>query len=55
MCNALGVKRGSYYAWERRLNAERERSEDELVVHIRDVFRRSRGTYGSPRVHAELN
>ena len=55
MCNALGVKRGSYYAWERRPNAERERSEDELVVHIRDVFRRSRGTYGSPRVHAELN
>jgi len=55
MCNALGVKRGSYYAWERRPHEDRDCAEEELVVHIRDVFRRSRGTYGSPRVHAELN
>lgn len=55
MCDALGVKRSSYYAWEQRPDSEHGRADEKLLVHIRDVFRRSRGTYGSPRVHAELN
>jgi transposase InsO family protein len=53
-CQALGVSRSGYYAWQ----ARQKRPEDEplraLIEHIRRIHRQSRRTYGSPRVCAEL-
>jgi putative transposase len=55
-CRTLGVSTSGFYEW-RRAQAEpcrRRRDDDRLRSTIREVHRQSRGTYGAPRVHAEL-
>jgi transposase InsO family protein len=54
MCDMLEVSRGGYYAWRRRPASARARRREELVAKIRKAHDDSRGTYGSPRVAAEL-
>ncbi len=54
MCRVLGVSSSGYYAWRTRPTAPRATSDAHLAVEIAGAHQRSRGTYGSPRVHAEL-
>lgn len=54
LCSVLGVSRSGYYAWIGRPRAARMRADEQLVVEILAAHRRSRATYGSPRVHSEL-
>jgi len=55
MCRVLGLTRAGYYAWKKRPSTTARRDETErMVKEIREVHRASRGTYGSPRIHAEL-
>ena len=54
MSGILGVSCSGYYAWRRRPPSERALSDQELLVHIREIFQQSRCTYGYPRVHSEL-
>jgi putative transposase len=57
MCRVLAVSKAGYYAWRERRNGKpsaRARANVRVAVDIKVVHRRSRGTYGSPRVHAEL-
>ena len=54
MCRVLGVSPSGYYAWRKRPLATRTRADVELTAHIDAIHRASRGTYGAPRVHAEL-
>lgn len=54
MCSRLGVSRAGYYAWQRRPPSARDRADARLLTTIRAVHQDSRGTYGAPRVHAEL-
>ncbi len=54
MARVLGVARSGYYAWRGRGASSRERTDAELTERIRAVHTESRGTYGYPRVHAEL-
>jgi putative transposase len=56
-CRAAGVSASGFYAWA----AQREQgprvvqqAEAELVAKIRTIHAESAGTYGSPRVTAEL-
>jgi putative transposase len=55
-CQAAGVTRSGYYAWTTSAQgaADRHREEARLVCEIRRIHARSHGTYGAPRVHAEL-
>jgi putative transposase len=54
LCRVLGVSRAGYYAWKTRPPSARAAVDQELTEQIRQVHQRSRGTYGAPRVHAEL-
>jgi putative transposase len=54
LCRVLGVSRAGYYAWTRRPPSARVTSDQVLLKQIRQVHQRSRGTYGAPRIHAEL-
>src|SRR5215213_2804979 len=56
LCEVLqSVSRsGYYYAWRARPPSKRSREDATLTDEIHEIHKRSRETYGSPRVHAEL-
>ncbi len=54
MCRLLGVSKSGFYAWRDRPASERSVDDARLAVEIAAAHKRSRGRYGSPRVHAEL-
>ena len=54
MCRLLGVSSGGYYAWRKRRLSRRAKTDTALTAQIRAAHAASRGTYGTPRVHAEL-
>ena len=55
MCRVLGLSRAGYYAWQRRpAESARDRSNSDLLGEIKEIHEESYGTYGSPRVFAEL-
>ncbi len=54
MCRVLGVSSSGYYAWHRRAPCARLCADQALTERIQAIHERSRGTYGVPRVHAEL-
>jgi putative transposase len=53
-CRLLDVSRSGYYEWKDRLPSPRDTENEILIKHIQQIHEESRGTYGSPRVHAEL-
>jgi len=53
-CRVLKVSRAGYYEWRGRPASARQVADGQLVETIATVHHDSRGTYGSPRVHAEL-
>lgn len=55
MCEVLGVSRSGYYAWKTREPSVRAKEREALEREIAAIHKASRGTYGSPRVHYELN
>jgi putative transposase len=54
MCSVLGVSSSGYYAWQNRPVCPQVQANQKLMPEIRAIHIRSRKTYGSPRVHAEL-
>jgi len=54
LCHKLGVSTSGYYAWRRREPSARAVRDTALTVTITQMHAASRGTYGAPRVHAEL-
>jgi len=54
MCRVLGVSPGGYYARLKRPPSARVRADAELSARIAEIHRRSRESYGAPRIHAEL-
>jgi len=53
-CRVLGVSRAGYYAWQGRAPSAQARADEALTRVIHTIHRQNRGTYGSPRMHAEL-
>ncbi len=53
-CRVLEVSRSGYYAWLDRPESERKKANDVLIKHIREIHKVSRGTYGLPRIKADL-
>jgi putative transposase len=54
LCRVLEVTRQGYYAYAAREPSARAASEAALEASVRSAFEASRGTYGSPRVRAQL-
>lgn len=54
MCRCFDVSRSGYYAWRGREPSARDLENEALLETITDIFKASRKTYGSTRVHAEL-
>jgi len=54
MCDVMEVSRSGYYARQSREPSDRAQDDAALASEISRVFEASRGTYGSPRVHAEI-
>ncbi len=54
MCRVLDVSPSGFYAARNRPPSVRSEADAELTVRIRAIHERARGTYGVPRVHAEL-
>jgi putative transposase len=54
MCRVLGLSPSGYYAWQARAPSARAAANDALTARIRAIHERSRGTYGAPRIQAEL-
>ncbi|WP_369334338.1 IS3 family transposase [Nonomuraea deserti] len=50
----LQVSTSGYYEWLGRPEPPRELRNKELTKRVRQIHADSRGSYGSPRVHAEL-
>ncbi|OIJ85691.1 IS3 family transposase [Streptomyces colonosanans] len=56
LCNVLGIARSSFYYWRQTAadRADRQAADARLTARIRAVHRESDGTYGVPRITAEL-
>ncbi len=54
MCRLVGVSRSGFYAAQRRDASQRARADQRLPQEICTIYQHSRGTYGRPRVQAEL-
>jgi putative transposase len=53
-CRVLGVSASGFYEWRGRPPSARQRADEQLTAMIRQIHEQSRGSYGSPRVHADL-
>jgi len=54
MCRHLNVSKAGYYAWRGRKPSQRRRADAALLKRIRRIHKKSRGSYGRPRIYAEL-
>ena len=54
MARVLGVFPSGFYAWRQRGHSARERCDETLTARVRAIHAQRRGSYGAPRIHAEL-
>jgi putative transposase len=54
MCRVLGVSRSGFHAWERRAPSERALVDARLTERIREMYARSRDSYGARRIYLDL-
>ena len=53
-CRVLGISQSGFHAWRARPKSRRALEDEVLSLEIRRIHQDSRGTYGAPRIHAEL-
>jgi transposase InsO family protein len=54
MSSVFGVSRSGYYQFLHATASLREKEDNRLLLKIKTIHQRTRQTYGSPRIHAEL-
>ncbi len=54
LCSVLDVSKSGYFAWRGHPASPRQNRDMILLAHIRSQFKTSHETYGSPRMHMEL-
>jgi transposase InsO family protein len=53
-CELLEVSRAAYYEQRKHLRSRRDLDDAELTDRIKTIHAGSKGTYGAPRIHAQL-
>jgi transposase InsO family protein len=53
-CELMEVSRSAFYEWHHHRPSRREIDDEALAERIKAVHQASRGTYGCPRIHAQL-
>jgi hypothetical protein len=53
-CELLEVSRSAFYQWRKHVPSARELGDADLATRITGIHAESKGTYGIPRVHAQL-
>lgn len=53
-CKVLEISRSGFYSWSRRSSSKREQANRILEVEIKELHKKSKGTYGVPRIQASL-
>ncbi len=51
LCRVMQVSPSGYYAFEQRGPSARALANQTLLAEIKEIHEKSRGTYGSPRMH----
>ena len=54
MARVFVVSTSGYYAWRKRVPSARARTDAALSERVRSIHEASRGTYGAPRIQAQL-
>lgn len=54
MSKVLNVSRSSFYHWLSKNPSDNQKDNEELLKEIREIHSKSKQTYGSPRITAEL-
>jgi putative transposase len=54
MCQTLEISIGAYFAWRERPESNHRQEDRRLTDQITVAHQGSRGTYGAPRIKAEL-
>ncbi len=54
MCELVELPRSSFYAFVNHQPSARDLADEALLATIREIYERSRGTYGVPRVYGQL-
>jgi putative transposase len=54
LCRVLGLSPSGFYAWRARPRSARAKADVVLGAQIEAIHTHARGTYGAPRIHAEL-
>jgi putative transposase len=54
MCRCLGVSESGYHAWCRWPASRRATDDADLIARVKAIHEMSHGTYGAPRIRAEL-
>lgn len=54
LCRMLGISTSGFWAWLEREPSQRAQHDAVLLELIMNIHQTSRGTYGAPRVHAQL-
>ena len=55
MCRVLSVSRSGYYRWRGRPESRRTIANRRLDMHIKVIYKKFKGRYGSPKITDELN
>ena len=54
LCRCLRVTRSGFHAWQKRPESTHATRDQQLTVLARASFEASKGRYGSPRIHKDL-
>ena len=55
MCKVLQIGKSSYYDWKKKGSYKKGHEKPDDLKAIRQVYEKSKKTYGSPRITEELN